>query len=246
MPIPAAASDAPVPLAETWSTFVHRKRAVRTFIAGYCSARDQRTAPVRDSADGYAVQFDPVMGRPFEHYLIEGAPARDDGPFVAGAWVTRFGAAPLPDTLRHRTRRLATEHFMVADLQALSGDDALAHALACHTPTDVDAFNAADAFPPFRPNPAAFLFAHRIDGRFAATARYGFASPDDIVVDRVGTADAYRRRGLATQLLAAIVAHARQRGARRAWLVSTEPGRALYRAAGFAHLAPVAVDEIVA
>ncbi|WP_322083468.1 GNAT family N-acetyltransferase [Burkholderia sp. BCC1972] len=78
------------------------------------------------------------------------------------------------------------------------------------------------------------------------TARYGFASPRDIVVDRVGTADAYRRRGLAMQLLAAIVAHARQRGAQRVWLVSTEAGQPLYRAAGFMRLAPVAVDEVVA
>ncbi|WP_027814335.1 GNAT family N-acetyltransferase, partial [Burkholderia cenocepacia] len=108
------------------------------------------------------------------------------------------------------------------------------------------AFNASGAFPPFQPNPAAFLFAHRLDGQIAATARYGFASPRDIVVDRVGTAEAYRRRGLATQLLAAIVAHARHRGARRVWLISTEAGQPLYRAAGFTLLAAVAVDEVLA
>lgn len=108
---------------------------------------------------------------------------------------------------------------------------------------DIDAFNASAPFPP---NPAAFLFAHRLDGQIAATARYGFASAHDIVVGRVGTADAYRRRDLAMQLLAAIAAHARQHGARRVWLVSAEAGRPLYRAAGFTALAPVAVDEVVA
>ncbi|UTV57255.1 GNAT family N-acetyltransferase [Burkholderia arboris] len=243
------ASPAPVtlfPLDEAWSAFPRRKAAVRTFIAGYCAARDRCDAPLRDSPDGHVVQFDGGMGRPFEHFVIEGAPVSGDGPFAVGAWITRYGAAPLPPALRGRTRRLSDEHFMAADIGVLSGDDALAHALACDTPGGVDAFNASDAFPPFQPNPAAFLFAHRLDGQIAATARYGFASPRDIVVDRVGTADAFRRRGLATQLLAAIVAHARQRGAQRVWLISTEAGQPLYRAAGFTPLAPVSVDEVLA
>ncbi|WP_244134935.1 GNAT family N-acetyltransferase [Burkholderia sp. BCC0322] len=192
------------------------------------------------------MQFDAGMGRPFEHVVIEGAPANGDGPFSVGAWITRYGAAPLPAALQGRTRRLSNEHFMAADIGRLPADDALARALACHTPHDIDRFNAHAPFPPLQPNPAAFLFAHRLDGQIAAAARYGFASARDIVVDRVGTADAYRRRGLAMQLLVAIVAHARQRGAQRVWLVSTEAGLSLCRAAGFTLLAPVAVDEVVA
>ncbi|MGU3781546.1 GNAT family N-acetyltransferase [Burkholderia metallica] len=246
MPTASPAPDALLPLDAAWSTFPRRKAAVRTFVAGYCAARDRRDAPLRDSPDGHVVQFDAGMGRPFEHFVIEGAPAHGDGPFAVGAWITRYGATALPPALHGRTRRLSDEHFMAADIGMLSGDDALARALACHTPADVDTFNADAPFPPFRPNPAAFLFAHRLDGQIAAAARYGFASARDIVVDRVGTSDAYRRRGLARQLLAAIVAHARQRGAQRVWLVSTEAGLPLYRAAGFTLLAPVAVDEVVA
>ncbi|KVL27258.1 GNAT family N-acetyltransferase [Burkholderia sp. MSMB1835] len=234
------------PLDEAWSAFPRRKAAVRTFIAGYCAARDRRDAPLHDGPDGHVVQFDDAMGRPFEHFMIEGAPGSGAGPFVVGAWITRYGAAPLPSALHGRTRRLTDEHFMAADIAGLSGDDALAQALACDTPDAIDAFNASGAFPPFHPNPAAFLFAHRLDGQISATARYGFASPRDIVVDRVATADAYRRRGLATQLLAAIAAHARRRGAHRVWLISTEAGQPLYRAAGFTPLATVAVDEVVA
>ncbi|KAG8153667.1 GNAT family N-acetyltransferase [Burkholderia catarinensis] len=246
MPTASPAPAALFPLDEAWSAFSRRKAAVRTFIAGYCAARDQRDAPLHDSPDGHVVQFDGDMGRPVEHFMIEGAPVSGDGTFAVGAWLTRYGAAPLAPALHGRTRRLADEHFMAADIGVLQGDDALAQALACDTPNDIDAFNASDAFPPFQPNPAAFLFAHRFGGQIAATARYGFASPRDIVVDRVGTAHAYRRRGLATQLLAAIVAHASQRGAQRVWLMSTEAGRPLYRAAGFTALAPVAVDEVVA
>ncbi|AOJ42208.1 GCN5 family acetyltransferase [Burkholderia lata] len=234
------------PLDEAWSTFSRRKAAVRTFIAGYCAARDRRDAPLDDGPDGHVVQFDDTMGRPFEHFMIEGAPLAGTGSFAVGAWITRYGAAPLPPALHGRTRRLTDEHFMAANIDGLSGDDALAQALACDTADAIDAFNASGAFPPFQPNPAAFLFAHRLDGQIAATARYGFASPRDIVVDRVATADAYRRRGLATQLLAAIVAHARHRGARRVWLISTEAGQPLYRAAGFTPLAAVAVDAVVA
>lgn len=246
MPTASPAPATLFPLDEAWSAFPRRKAAVRTFIAGYCAARDRRDAPLHDGPDGHVVQFDDAMGRPFEHFMIEGAPGSGAGPFVVGAWITRYGAAPLPSALHGRTRRLTDEHFMAADIAGLSGDDALAQALACDTPDAIDAFNASGAFPPFHPNPAAFLFAHRLDGQISATARYGFASPRDIVVDRVATADPYRRRGLATQLLAAIAAHARRRGAHRVWLISTEAGQPLYRAAGFTPLATVAVDEVVA
>ncbi|MBY4826632.1 GNAT family N-acetyltransferase [Burkholderia contaminans] len=246
MPTASPAPATLFPLDEAWSTFSRRKAAVRTFIAGYCAARDRRDAPLHNGPDGHVVQFDDTMGRPFEHFMIEGAPLAGTGSFAVGAWITRYGAAPLPPALHGRTRRLTDEHFMAADIDGLSGDDALAQALASDPAEAIDAFNASGAFPPFQPNPAAFLFAHRLDGQIAATARYGFASPRDIVVDRVGTADAYRRRGLATQLLAAIVAHARHRGARRVWLISTEAGQPLYRAAGFTPLAAVAVDAVVA
>ncbi|RQU11583.1 GNAT family N-acetyltransferase [Burkholderia cenocepacia] len=246
MPTASPAPATLFPLDDAWSAFPHRKAAVRAFIAGYCAARDRRDAPLHDGPDGHVVQFDDAMGRPFEHFMIEGAPVAGAGPFAVGAWITRYGAAPLPPALHGRTRRLTDEHFMAADIDELSGDDALAQTLACDTPDAIAAFNASGAFPPFQPNPAAFLFAHRVDGQIAATARYGFASPRDIVVDRVGTADAYRRRGLATQLLAAIVAHARRRGAQRVWLISTEAGQPLYRAAGFTPLATVAVDEVLA
>ncbi|HHL4079098.1 GNAT family N-acetyltransferase [Burkholderia sola] len=246
MPTASPAPATLFPLDDAWSAFPRRKAAVRAFIAGYCAARDRRDAPLHDGPDGHVVQFDDAMGRPFEHFMIEGAPVAGAGPFAVGAWITRYGAAPLPPALHGRTRRLTDEHFMAADIDELSGDDALAQTLACDTPDAIAAFNASGAFPPFQPNPAAFLFAHHVDGQIAATARYGFASPRDIVVDRVGTADAYRRRGLATQLLAAIVAHARRRGAQRVWLISTEAGQPLYRAAGFTPLATVAVDEVLA
>ena len=56
-----------------------------------------------------------------------------------------------------------------------------------------------------------------------------------LYVDEVGTADAYRRRGIATALMTALLDAARQRGCTRAWLM-TEPenatARAFYRAIG--------------
>ncbi|RDS97961.1 GNAT family N-acetyltransferase, partial [Burkholderia contaminans] len=168
------------------------------------------------------------------------------GGCAGGESVRRCGGGPVPADGAGRRARVTDGRFRAADMDGWAGDDGLGQGRACDTADAIDAFNASGAFPPFQPNPAAFLFAHRLDGQIAATARYGFASPRDIVVDRVGTADAYRRRGLATQLLAAIVAHARHRGARRVWLISTEAGQPLYRAAGFTPLAAVAVDAVVA
>ncbi len=167
MPTASPAPATLFALDEAWSAFPRRKAAVHAFIAGYCAARNRRDASLHDSPDGQVVQFDGGMGRPFEHFMIEGAPASGDGPFAVGAWITRYGAVPLPPALHGRTRRLSDETFMAAEIDALSGDDALARALACHTPNDIDAFNASDAFPPFQPNPAAFLFAHRLDGQIA-------------------------------------------------------------------------------
>ncbi|WP_083237426.1 MULTISPECIES: GNAT family N-acetyltransferase [Burkholderia] len=235
-----------MPAHPQWSTIAARKHAVRTFIDGYCAARNQITAIVTDHADGFAVRFNPEMGREYEHFMIEGAAMQDERAFAAGAWITQFGTIALPQAIRDKTCRLAAEHFMVADIARLAGSDELAASLACALDTDIEHFNACGKFPPFRPNPRAFLFAHRIDGQIAATARYGFASDNAIVIDRVGTADTFRRRGLASQLLKAIVSHARHRGAQRAWLVSTDAGEPLYRSAGFANIASVIVDQVMA
>ncbi|WP_244136468.1 hypothetical protein [Burkholderia sp. BCC0405] len=114
MPTASPAPDAPLPLDAAWSTFSGRKAAVRIFVAGYCAARDRRDAPLHDGPDGQVVQFDAGMGRPFEHFVIEGAPADGDGPFRVGAWITRFGAARLTIrlmALRRTSQRLTGVSF---------------------------------------------------------------------------------------------------------------------------------------
>ncbi|CAM2187965.1 hypothetical protein [Burkholderia orbicola] len=80
MPTASPAPATLFPLDEAWSDFPRRKAAVRTFIAGYCAARDRRDAPLHDGPDGHVVQFDGAMGRPFEHFTIEGAPVSAAGP----------------------------------------------------------------------------------------------------------------------------------------------------------------------
>ncbi len=65
-----------------------------------------------------------------------------------------------------------------------------------------------------------------------------YAEPDKapvLYVDEVGTADAYRRRGVATALMRALLDHARTLGCTRVWLMTedeNEPARAFYAAIG--------------
>ena len=66
-----------------------------------------------------------------------------------------------------------------------------------------------------------------------------FAQPDKapvLYVDEVGTADAYRRRGVASALMDAVLGHARTLGCTEAWLLTeadNAPARAFYAATGW-------------
>lgn len=65
-----------------------------------------------------------------------------------------------------------------------------------------------------------------------------YTEPDKapvLYIDEVGTADAYRRRGIATALMRTLLDHARTLGCTSVWLMTeaeNEPARAFYAAIG--------------
>jgi GNAT superfamily N-acetyltransferase len=62
----------------------------------------------------------------------------------------------------------------------------------------------------------------------------GGGAPGDFRIRGMATAPEVRGAGLGTDLLAACLAHARDRGARRVWCNARTPARRLYERAGFA------------
>ena len=73
----------------------------------------------------------------------------------------------------------------------------------------------------------------RGDGDVAVAGAYRFLHGSDCGVYAVGTAPAWRRRGLARSLVEHVLADAAHRGARTASLQSTPMGQPLYASLGF-------------
>ncbi|WP_412069703.1 GNAT family N-acetyltransferase [Rubrivirga sp. IMCC43871] len=123
------------------------------------------------------------------------------------------------------------------EIRLLGPDDA--HVL---DDLDPDVFDG-----PLRPDSTAAVLAnpdHLLAVALAGTRVVGMASsiiltePDKrpaLYVDEIGTAEAYRRRGIATALMAATLDAARARGCTGAWLMTEDDNataRAFYRAIG--------------
>ncbi|THD37898.1 MAG: GNAT family N-acetyltransferase [Sphingomonas sp.] len=78
------------------------------------------------------------------------------------------------------------------------------------------------------------VFAGITDSAGEEAARGRIVLLDDLVVfDRIRTADAYQRQGLATAIMRALAVQADARGLRAAILCATPPGRALYQTLGW-------------
>lgn len=83
-----------------------------------------------------------------------------------------------------------------------------------------------------REDPVTFATATDPSGEEAARGR--IVAMDDLVVfDRIRTADAHQRRGLASAIMRTLAAEADMRGIRDAMLCATPPGRALYESLGW-------------
>jgi GNAT superfamily N-acetyltransferase len=78
----------------------------------------------------------------------------------------------------------------------------------------------------------------QVDGEAAAQGAVGVVG-ETAVVDRVRTAEAFRRRGLATTVMQHLLERAAQQSARRALLVASPEGRALYSRLGWRRVASV-------
>jgi len=71
-----------------------------------------------------------------------------------------------------------------------------------------------------------------VDGEVAATGRIAF--PGELAVyDRIRTHDDHRRKGLARSIMKRLESISHARGIRRAALVATPDGRALYEPLGW-------------
>ncbi len=72
-----------------------------------------------------------------------------------------------------------------------------------------------------------------LDGDVAVAGAYRFLHGSDCGIYAVGTAPAWRRRGLARHLVAHVLADAARRGARTATLQSTPMAQGVYASLGF-------------
>ena len=217
---------------------------VRRFVRGYIAVRGHPDAAVAEYPAGVYVEYHGAMGRQDELFYV---PAADASALPRGLpavrpseWLTVFhvpGTAidvHVPEGFEHG----ADEFFMARACGAEEGSAVLA-AIRRVGATDRALFDATPGFAPMVLDPAVGQFAAAVDGAFAASARYGFGEPGDIVVDRVVTRPEYRRRGLAGQLMAVILSDAAARGAETALLISSEQGLPLYQHLGFEMLSRV-------
>lgn len=228
-----------------WSTETGRKALLKSFINGFCACRDEIDAGITPGSYGFYVEFRHAAGRRGEVFACDAFPADLLQALKPDEWLTVLGD---PDRVLPRGQGalsvLADELFMIADISALEQSPEAAEAYLLSSADQIAAFNASGEAYPFEPNDRAFLFAVIIGGSIAATARYGVADAGDIVVDRVATAPAFRRRGLARRIMTAIAAHAARQGHRRALLISSKEGEALYRSLDYQPITPVRVFAI--
>jgi GNAT superfamily N-acetyltransferase len=78
-----------------------------------------------------------------------------------------------------------------------------------------------------------------IDGQTAASGQAAVAG-GDVVIDRISTVPAFRRRGLGRVVTAGLASWAAGRGATTGILVASPEGRLLYDSLGWATVAPIA------
>ncbi|MEO9340144.1 GNAT family N-acetyltransferase [Mesorhizobium sp. SB112] len=215
---------------------------LKSFLQGYCAARAGKCRRTTGKDYGFFSEYEDGMMRSAEHFILEGG-VLDESSLRSGEWVTFFGKQPdLFD--ESKFLHLANEYMMKADIAGLYRSDGDMDLTWLKSNDEIDIFNRSGVFPSFDPSEEAFLFAFKKDDAYVATARYGTAGKGFIVVDRVGTLDCYKRQGLASRLLAAIVAHASLRDIKTALLVSTVEGEPLYLKAGFEHVAQVKVFSV--
>lgn len=126
------------------------------------------------------------------------------------AWLTVLGPVPKPvpqelDPVTH------SERFMVAPLRP----GGIPAAVSLHVEGEV-AFATVS-----------------VDGERAAWGQVAVTPGGFAVVDRIGTDPAYRRRGLATEVMAGLTSWAATRGAATGLLFASEQGRRLYGSLGW-------------
>jgi len=223
-----------------WQTEAGRKALLHSFIAGFGSCR--KGASVRAGDYGFHVALYDSPSRSGEYFACEPVSNELLANLKTDEWLTIVGdEAQLMPSGQAGLSVLVEELFMLAELAALDQSPDEIEACLVTDPAQIDKLNASGEISAFHPNGQSFLFVVVVDGSLAATARYGVADDGDIVVDRVSTAPAFRRRGLARRVMTALAAHAAREGHRRALLISSDQGEPLYRSLGYQPVAPVRV-----
>ena len=223
-----------------WQTETGRKALLHSFIEGFRACR--RGIVVTPGSYGFHVAFHEAIGRSGEYFACEPFPADLLTKLKPDEWLTTLGDFDELVPRGHSSLKvLVDELFMLADIADLEKSTETLDDCLISDAAQIAAFNASGQIYPFEPNDRSFLFAVVVDGSVAATARYGVADPGDIVVDRVSTAPAFRRRGFARQVMTALAEHAAREGHRRALLISSQQGEPLYRGLGYQPVAPARV-----
>jgi len=228
---------------------------LNSFLTGFLHCRAQPQAPRERVPGGVLVTYVRPMRRSRELYLLAAeagalrgfAPRPDD-------WVTVIGALAEPPWPSWLDGMVPTTHeFVMAALLPLRARARADGVVERGTAADIAALHARGEFPPIEPGlagstRATLLVARDGDrdrgrdrGEIGAIGRWGWGEGADIVVDRMATHARFRRRGLATAILAAASAAAHRAGARRALLFASQMGRPVYEAVGFTVAAPVTI-----
>ncbi|MGE0279696.1 MAG: GNAT family N-acetyltransferase [Rhizobiaceae bacterium] len=223
-----------------WQTETGRKALLYSFIEGFGACR--KGALVTAGDYGFHVALYDSPGRSGEYFACEPVSNELLTKLKPDEWLTVVGdVGRLMPAGQNGLKVLVDELFMLADIAALEQSSEEIEAFLVRDPAQIATINASGEISPFEPNDRSFLFVVTVEGSAAATARYGVADDGDIVVDRVSTAPAFRRRGLARRVMMALAAHAARAGHRRALLISSDQGEPLYRSLGYQVVAPVRV-----
>ena len=236
------------------------REAMEVFIAGWVyTRRMERTISVDDFHGMPHLSFSgaPTMRQRFDEFMILDVPADEVVRLVRGAFaevphlLTAFTNAPEETVIAYGRQNYhleSREYLMAVDLSSagFSAPDYLAVGQVASEEERLW-FNTAherEVVPlhALADKRLGYYYV-RFGDDLACEGRCAMTEANIALIDSVYTAEAYRRRGLGSSLMQAILANAAARGAAYSVLAASEDGHKLYLTLGYEVLADMLVFE---
>ncbi|MEO8610923.1 MAG: GNAT family N-acetyltransferase [Chloroflexota bacterium] len=236
------------------------REAMQAFVAGWVyTRRMERTITVDDFQGMTHLIFSgaPTMRQRFDEFMILDQPAEEVVRLVRAEFadvphlLTAFTNAPEATVIAYGKQNYhlnSREYLMAVDLSAakFSAPDYLAVGQVASEEERVW-FNTAherEVIPPRALGDARLGYYYvRFGDDLACEGRCAMTDKNVALIDSVYTAQAYRRRGLGSTLMQAVLADAAVRGATYSVLAASEDGHKLYLTLGYEVLADMLVFE---